>query len=82
MTEITETIKNNPIAQKVIELIADGFSNETYRSQSQKEKTTSIHRTLFEEAILLKGRTFENMEKKTELNENKTTFSAKTRRFT
>ena len=63
MTELREAIKNNPKTQKDRELIVDKYSNESFRTQSQRGQNASIQRTTFVEAIKIMGETIDDLDK-------------------
>ena len=60
--DYVETIKNNPKTQKDLEQIVNKFSNDSYRTQSQKKHDAIIHRRNFEETIGTIGETFADMD--------------------
>ena len=73
-TERMKTIKNNPNAQKDIQLSVEKYPNQSYKTQSQKTQDALIQQRFHEEALEIMGETTIRLDEETGLKVNKIRF--------
>ena len=71
MIGVIETYKYDAKSENIIELEKDKYSNESYRTKSQTGQNALVERVIYAEAIEIMGKTSEDMEKETELEDKK-----------
>ena len=64
MIEIIERIESNPKTQKDIDFVEIKYSNESYRTQSQRGKNALIQKRNYEGAKEIMGDTIEDRDEK------------------